>query len=70
MPSETTALDTASTDSDGSLDFTDLVRDAVDRLGDSAHVERVYGDPVPVGDRRVVPVARVAYLLGRRVGRR
>jgi len=64
---EPTTTDTASTDTDpdelGS-DVTDLVRAAIDRLSDSAHVERVYGDPVTVGDRTVVPVARVAYGFG------
>jgi uncharacterized spore protein YtfJ len=64
MASETTTPDTASTDSDESPDFTDLVRDAADRLGDSARAEGVYGDPVTVGDRTVVPVARVAYGFG------
>jgi len=60
MASETTTTDAASTVLDESSGIPDLIRDAIERLGDSAHVERVYGDPVTVGDRTVVPVARVA----------
>ncbi|MFC7228225.1 spore germination protein GerW family protein [Salinirubellus salinus] len=40
--------------------FERLVGDLSDRAG----VESVYGDPVTVGDRTVVPVARVAYGFG------
>jgi uncharacterized spore protein YtfJ len=64
---EPTTTDTASTDTDPDdleSGITDLVGDAIGRLSDSARVERVYGDPVTVGDRTVVPVARVAYGFG------
>jgi len=39
-------------------------RDFIDRLSDAAAVESVYGDPVTVGEKTVVPVARVAFGFG------
>ncbi|WP_227354845.1 spore germination protein GerW family protein [Haladaptatus salinisoli] len=35
-----------------------------ERLGERASVEAVYGDPISVGDRTVVPVASVGYGFG------
>lgn len=39
-------------------------RSFIDRLSDAAAVESVYGDPVTVGEKTVVPVARVAFGFG------
>ncbi|HXC12849.1 MAG TPA: spore germination protein GerW family protein [Stellaceae bacterium] len=36
----------------------------VDRLQVGASVRNVYGDPVQVGDRTVIPIARVSYGFG------
>jgi uncharacterized spore protein YtfJ len=41
-----------------------LLRDLGERLGASASVKSVYGEPVTSGDRTVVPVARVFYSFG------
>ena len=40
------------------------VKSAIDGLGDSADVRRVYGDPITVEGKTLVPVARVAYVIG------
>lgn len=34
------------------------------RLGSSAHVKNVYGEPVTVGDKTIIPIARVGYGFG------
>jgi uncharacterized spore protein YtfJ len=39
-------------------------RSVVDRLREAAAVESVYGDPVVVGEKTVVPVARIAFGFG------
>ncbi|MFD1513959.1 spore germination protein GerW family protein [Halomarina rubra] len=39
-------------------------RNFIDRLSDAAAVESVYGDPVSVGEKTVIPVARVAFGFG------
>ena len=41
-----------------------MLRDLGERLGASASVKSVYGEPVTVGDRTVVPVAKVYYSFG------
>ncbi len=40
------------------------IQSLAERLGERASVETVYGDPVSVGDRTVVPVASVGYGFG------
>lgn len=35
-----------------------------ERLSATAHVKTVYGDPIAVGEKTVVPVARVRYAFG------
>ncbi|MFB6152456.1 MAG: spore germination protein GerW family protein [Haloarculaceae archaeon] len=40
------------------------LRGALTGIGDSASVDRVYGDPIEVDGKTVVPVARVAYGFG------
>lgn len=67
MTAETTTTDGSSTDADADetgQSAVDLVRDTLERLHDSAHVDSVYGDPVAVDGKTVVPVARVAYGFG------
>ncbi|MGE5488843.1 MAG: GerW family sporulation protein [bacterium] len=34
------------------------------RLGSSATVRNVYGEPIPVGDRTIIPVAKVGFGFG------
>jgi len=41
-----------------------------ERLGGSAHVRSVFGEPVTAGDRTVIPVARVAFGMGGGGGQR
>jgi uncharacterized spore protein YtfJ len=68
---EITTTDSASTDADVDEHeprVADLARETIDRLGDSARVDRVYADPVEVGDRTVVPAARVVYGFGGGLG--
>ena len=45
------------------------MRNLGERLGQSASVKNVYGDPVLSGDRTVVPVAKVFYSFGGGGGR-
>ena len=45
------------------------LRSIVEDLRESAGVESVYGDPIEIGDRTIVPVARVAYGFGGGFGR-
>ncbi len=47
-----------------------MLKSMADRLAESAHVKRVYGDPVTVGERTVIPVARVRYGFGGGAGRK
>lgn len=44
--------------------FTESLRNLIEQLHDSASVERVYGDPVSVDGRTVIPVASVRYGFG------
>jgi uncharacterized spore protein YtfJ len=46
-----------------------MLRDLGERLGTSASVKSVYGDPLTAGDRTVVPVAKVCYSFGAGGGR-
>jgi uncharacterized spore protein YtfJ len=41
--------------------FVDSVRNS---LGESANVRRVFGDPIVVGDKTIIPVARIGYGFG------
>jgi uncharacterized spore protein YtfJ len=52
---------------DGRNDSTraeDIVLSLSDKLVATANVKSVYGDPVSVGNRTIIPVARVGYGLG------
>ncbi|MFC5971729.1 spore germination protein GerW family protein [Halomarina salina] len=51
-------------ESEGSEGFFGGGRNFVERLSDAAAVESVYGDPVTVGEKTVIPVARVAFGFG------
>jgi uncharacterized spore protein YtfJ len=42
----------------------DLVRSLAERLGSSASVKAVYGEPISAEGRTIVPVARIAYGFG------
>lgn len=42
----------------------DVLRSLGDRLQAGASVKAVFGDPIVVGDRTVVPIARVGYGFG------
>jgi|SRR5579872_4611990 len=46
------------------MDTQELLRNLGERLGQSASVKNVYGEAVTVGDRTVVPVAKVFYSFG------
>ena len=46
------------------MDTQALLRDLGERLGGSASVRNVYGEPVTVGDRTVLPVAKVFFSFG------
>ena len=52
------------------MDTQALLRDLGERLGGSASVRNVYGDPVTAGDRIVIPVAKVFYSFGGGGGRK
>lgn len=45
------------------------MRSIVEDLGEHASVQSVYGDPIEVGDKMIVPVARVGYGFGGGFGR-
>jgi len=47
----------------------DSIRSIVSDLGDHAGVESVYGEPIEVAGKTIVPVARVAYGFGGGFGR-
>ena len=42
----------------------EILQSLSERLAGSASVQQVYGEPIAVGRKTVVPVARVAYFLG------
>jgi uncharacterized spore protein YtfJ len=46
------------------MDTQAMLRDLGERLGGSASVKNVYGEPVTVGDRTVLPVAKVFFCFG------
>jgi len=46
------------------MNIQELLRNMNERLAASANVKNVYGDPVGVGDRTVIPVAEVHYAFG------
>lgn len=52
------------------MDTQALLRELGERLGGSASVKNVYGEPVTVGARTVLPVAKVFYSFGGGGGRR
>jgi uncharacterized spore protein YtfJ len=52
------------------MDTQALLRELGERLGGSASVKNVYGEPVTVGERTVLPVAKVFYSFGGGGGRR
>ena len=45
-------------------DAQEILQSLSERLSGSATVKQVYGEPIVVGRKTVVPVARVAYFLG------
>jgi len=45
-------------------DAQEILQSLSEHLAGSASVKQVYGDPIVVGRKTVVPVARVAYFLG------
>lgn len=65
MTSEPSESDLTASDSD----IFESVRNAIDGLDESANVRRVYGDPITVGGKTLVPAARVAYGIGGGFGR-
>jgi uncharacterized spore protein YtfJ len=46
------------------MDIQQLLHSFAERVSASASVRNVYGDPVVVGDRTVIPVAQVGYAFG------
>lgn len=46
------------------MDTFERIESLTERLRQSATVETVYGDPISVGDRTIVPVASVGYGFG------
>ena len=46
------------------MDIQQLLQTFAERVSTSASVRSVYGDPVVVGDRTVIPVAQVGYAFG------
>jgi uncharacterized spore protein YtfJ len=49
--------------------LTNLIDGVLERLVKSGSVRTVYGDPVTVGERTVIPVARISYGFGGGFGR-
>lgn len=47
----------------------ELVQSLAERLGASAHVRNVYGEPITSGDKTIIPVATVAYGFGGGTGK-
>jgi uncharacterized spore protein YtfJ len=46
------------------MNVPEILKSLGDRLGGSATVKNVYGEPITSGDRTVVPVARISYAFG------
>jgi uncharacterized spore protein YtfJ len=46
------------------MNIQDLLHGMAERVSASASVKNVYGDPVTVGERTVIPVAQVRYAFG------
>ena len=46
------------------MDIQQLLHGIADRVSGSASVKNVYGDPVVVGNRTVIPAAQVRYAFG------
>ena len=46
------------------MDIQQLLHNITDRVSGSASVKNVYGDPVVVGNRTVIPAAQVRYAFG------
>jgi uncharacterized spore protein YtfJ len=46
------------------MDIQQLLQTFAERVSTSASVRSVYGDPVVVGDRTVIPVAQIGYAFG------
>ena len=46
------------------MNIQDLLQGMAERVSASASVKNVYGDPVAVGERTVIPVAKVRYAFG------
>ena len=46
------------------MDIQQLLKSLTELVSTSASVRNVYGDPVVVGDRTVIPVAQVRYAFG------
>jgi uncharacterized spore protein YtfJ len=46
------------------MDIQQLLQTFAERVSSSASVRNVYGDPVVVGDRTVIPVAQIGYAFG------
>jgi uncharacterized spore protein YtfJ len=46
------------------MDIQHLLQNFAERVSTSASVRNVYGDPVVVGNRTVIPVAQVGYAFG------
>jgi uncharacterized spore protein YtfJ len=46
------------------MDIQQLLQTFAERVSTSASVRNVYGDPVVVGNRTVIPVAQVGYAFG------
>jgi uncharacterized spore protein YtfJ len=46
------------------MDIQQLLQTFAERVSNSASVRSVYGDPVVVGNRTVIPVAQVGYAFG------
>src|ERR1019366_1263793 len=46
------------------MDIQQLLQNFAERVSTSASVRNVYGDPVVVGNRTVIPVAQVGYAFG------
>lgn len=42
----------------------DSIRSAIDELSENASVQRVYGDPIDVEGKTIIPVARAGYGFG------
>lgn len=52
------------------MENVNFVENVATRLGQSASVKNVYGEPIVRGERTILPVARVAYGFGGGMGRK